>query len=432
MQKVINISIFILIMIGCTFAQRWAYVINGNSETLSRINLQTGNVENHILTTGPVPNQIAYYNNLLYVVNSGSASLQIIDATNPHTIAEIPLPINSNPWNAAFWGDYAFVTGFSSTKVYKISLTTYIVIDSFSVGQSPAGIIVFNGKLYVTNTAFNQINNTYGQGSISVLNPANGHLIAQLDVGKNPQTLIAAPDSFINVICTGNYSSNRGSIYFIDSRNEIIADSLLIGGDPFWPCISSNGVGFISGGGWSGYGIVYSYNAFSRTIIHGANSPIHVGVGAMGLGLDSSGNLYSVGQMANAVTRFNQQGQVLATYQVGAGPVSIAIVDQRTSVNDLSDKLPENFSLGLAYPNPFNSSVIIPLNGQSAKIKDTAIDIFDITGHLIRTLQISDKSGNYRQQRWNGLNAVGKAVSSGVYFIHLRGTSSNTKIVLIR
>jgi hypothetical protein len=422
----------IIILTNCLFAQRIAYVINGNSETLSRINLLTGYIENHVVTTGPVPNQIVYYDRFLYVVNSGSASLQIIDPSNAQTIDEIALPINSNPLNVALYAQYAFVTGFATSQVYKIDLASRSLIDSITVGLSPAGIIVYNQKLYVTNTGFNQINYAYGQGSVSILDLPEGQLIGQMNVGKNPQALVVSPDSFVNVICTGNYSTVRGRIYFIDSRSNIVTDSLITGGDPNWPCINAIGTAYVSCGGWSGYGIVISYDAITRTIIRGISNPIQVGLGAMGLAMDSSGNLYSTGQMANAVTSFSQQGQILATYPVGSGPVSIAIVDRQTSIDNTDANPPNNFSLGKPYPNPFNSSIIIPLRGHGNIYKNPEIEIYDVTGRLVKRLSAGRLDNMTTVIIWDAVDYRENPVSSGVYYAHIKGTSEYAKMVLTR
>ena len=429
MNKYWKILFFILGIAACAMAQRWAFVVNGSSETLSRIDLQTGSVQNHIITTGPVPNQIAYYDGFLYVVNSGSASLQIIDAANPHTTAEIPLPLNSNPMNVAFNQQSAYVTSYANDLVYKIDLNSQSVVDSYSVGVSPAGIIVFGGKLYVANTGFDRINFIFGQGSVTVIEIASGGRVAQINVAKNPQALIAAPDNFINVICTGDYSSVTGRIYFINSESNVLTDSLAIGGQPYWPCIDGLGIVYLSAGGWSSNGIVLSYNAISRSVLRGTGNPILVGLGSMGLAMDSTGLFYSVGQMANSVTRFDGNGQVQGTFGVGAGPVSIAIIDQRTGIEDSDNSKPDEFKLGLPYPNPFNSTVVIPLKGQSL---GGELSIYNICGELVTRLKIESNSNGNGQFVWHGNDFEGSSVKSGIYFARIGGTGEYRKMVLLR
>jgi len=424
--------LYILIACQIGSAQRWAYVLNGNAETLSRINLQTGQIANHIVNTGPVPNQVAYYENNLYVVNSGSASLQIINPGNNQTIAEIQLPINSNPLNVAFADGFAFVSGFLTNRVYKIDLADIQVIDTFTVGQSPAGLIISNGRLYVCNTDFNPVNFTYGLGSLSVVNIADGQEMARISVGKNPQAVIKGPDGVINVICTGDYSATHGSIHFIDPGQLIAVDTINIGGDPFWPVIDDEGRCFISAGGWSGNGIVYCYNALTHQIIKGTGNPIAVGLGAMGLAMDSAGLLYCTAQQANLVSKFDGDGRGLGSFAVGGGPVSIAIIDQRTGIKNAADPAPLEYGFGLPYPNPFNSQVVIPFSGQAESRKFQEIEICDTVGRKIKKIEISGSDKAPNRIIWNGRDESGKMAVTGVYFARLVGTREAVKLVLMK
>jgi len=92
MKRTITTILAIISFYSCLFAENYVYVINNLSETLSRINIETGAVENHIVTLGVVPNQVVYYEDMLYVVNSGNASLQVINPVNNSIVNEFPLP----------------------------------------------------------------------------------------------------------------------------------------------------------------------------------------------------------------------------------------------------------------------------------------------------------------------------------------------------
>jgi DNA-binding beta-propeller fold protein YncE len=105
------------------FAQREAYVVNNLAETLSSIDLETGVVTNHITTLGETPNQVVYYDNYLYVVNSISADVMKINLSTYQVDHNFLLPIGSNPYNIAFYGGYGYVTGWVSGKVYRLNLS---------------------------------------------------------------------------------------------------------------------------------------------------------------------------------------------------------------------------------------------------------------------------------------------------------------------
>ncbi len=84
------------------------------------------------------------------------------------------------------------------------------------------------------------------------------------------------------------------------------------------------------------------------------------------------------------------------------------------------DKLLQN------YPNPFNPETWIPY--QLSVASPVSISIYDSTGGLVRTLTIGYQSeGFYHNQGraayWDGRNALGERVASGVYFYRLETSS---------
>ena len=75
------------------------------------------------------------------------------------------------------------------------------------------------------------------------------------------------------------------------------------------------------------------------------------------------------------------------------------------------------------YPNPFNPETWIPYRLSEAS--PVSLFIYDTTGELIRTLSLGDQSAGFYQNReraayWDGKNALGESVASGVYFYQLR------------
>ena len=80
-------------------------------------------------------------------------------------------------------------------------------------------------------------------------------------------------------------------------------------------------------------------------------------------------------------------------------------------------ELPTEFQLKQNYPNPFNPSTTLSYELPSRS--DVTLSVFDVSGRLIRTLrQAEQPAGAYRVQ-WDGLDASGNPVGTGVYFCHL-------------
>ena len=74
------------------------------------------------------------------------------------------------------------------------------------------------------------------------------------------------------------------------------------------------------------------------------------------------------------------------------------------------------------YPNPFNPETWIPY--QLSEDSSVSISIYDTTGQLVRTLSLGFQSAGFYNSRaraayWDGRNALGERVASGIYFYQL-------------
>ena len=96
---------------------------------------------------------------------------------------------------------------------------------------------------------------------------------------------------------------------------------------------------------------------------------------------------------------------------------------------------PQQNQLLQNYPNPFNPETWIPY--QLSQDSPVSVSIHDTTGKLIRTLSLGIQSAGYYNSReraayWDGRNALGEPIASGVYFYTLiTGDFSATRRMLI-
>ena len=98
---------------------------------------------------------------------------------------------------------------------------------------------------------------------------------------------------------------------------------------------------------------------------------------------------------------------------------------------------PEKTQLLANYPNPFNPETWIPY--ELAADTDVRITIYNAQGVVIRTLQLGQQSAGYYTDRqraayWDGRNALGEHVASGVYFYQLETDEMSTlrKMVILK
>ncbi|MBK7865917.1 MAG: T9SS type A sorting domain-containing protein [Ignavibacteriales bacterium] len=76
------------------------------------------------------------------------------------------------------------------------------------------------------------------------------------------------------------------------------------------------------------------------------------------------------------------------------------------------------------YPNPFNSMSLIRLNiPEESKLE---LNIFDITGQLVKTIAAEDGVTGIRQYNWDGTDNFNTTLASGVYLVHVKIRSNST------
>ena len=122
---------------------------------------------------------------------------------------------------------------------------------------------------------------------------------------------------------------------------------------------------------------------------------------------------------------------------IGADAQTIAVLEQFLAVlTQVTQPTPEKTVLLANYPNPFNPETWIPY--QLAQSAEVTISIHAIDGTLIRTLPLGEMPAGVYQNKhraayWDGKNAHGEQVASGVYFYTLKaGQFAATRKMLIR
>ena len=128
------------------------------------------------------------------------------------------------------------------------------------------------------------------------------------------------------------------------------------------------------------------------------------------------------------------QGLDLAnpSYQRG-----ITKLEQLLSVlHRLALPVPKETALLANYPNPFNPETWIPY--ELAETAEVTVSIYAADGKLVRTLALGQLPAGVYQTRtraayWDGRNAQGEPVASGIYFYTLQaGEFSATRKMVIR
>ena len=102
------------------------------------------------------------------------------------------------------------------------------------------------------------------------------------------------------------------------------------------------------------------------------------------------------------------------------------------NVETKNNTLPTSHALLPAYPNPFNGAVNLPFELSSPL--NTTIIIFNILGEKITELSIGHYSAGKHTIKWNGENALGMRVGTGIYFakLNLNEYGSVQKLIYLK
>ena len=94
--------------------------------------------------------------------------------------------------------------------------------------------------------------------------------------------------------------------------------------------------------------------------------------------------------------------------------------------------VPDKFYVSANYPNPFNPSTKIDI--QTVDRNYLKVQIVDVAGRLVNTLVDNELDAGYHVVQWNGLDASGQSMPTGMYFIQVQsGDRMNTqKIILLK
>jgi hypothetical protein len=93
------------------------------------------------------------------------------------------------------------------------------------------------------------------------------------------------------------------------------------------------------------------------------------------------------------------------------------VTDNALAVEETPAGIPEAFVLHNNYPNPFNPSTTI-VYGLPVQSKVT-VKIYSVLGQEVRTLVNEVQGASYQRLTWDGRDASGRAVSSGMYFLRV-------------
>ncbi|HQH50260.1 MAG TPA: T9SS type A sorting domain-containing protein [Candidatus Cloacimonadota bacterium] len=401
------------LLIGAVAAQAsHIYVVNSSSRTLTLIDTQTGSLNNSFAQLGLTPNLMYLGDEHIWVACSGDNAVQMLDRSTGAHLRYIPVASSSNPYDVVQEGDYLYVSGLFTNKVYKISLQSYSVVASLDVGNSPQGLCVAQGKLFVCNTG--GYANNYANSSISVIDLQSFSVIQTIPVWTNPQFAVAR-DGYLHVSCTGNWVNVAGKIDIIDLASLQRAQRIDMGGNPGSLWISPQDIAWVGDGMGNS---LYSYDADSWELLHGAENPLNYQASMVSGTAEHLALLKQNYPEACVVRLYTSNLSLVATYTVGYSSSDILMVGEgQTAAEDELQAL----TPGL-YPNPASSGSALHLSKQVRE--SGSFRLFNLRGQMVGNVHLEQGAESVQLPH----------LPAGVYLYRLQtaGKSLNGKLVIVK
>jgi hypothetical protein len=108
------------------------------------------------------------------------------------------------------------------------------------------------------------------------------------------------------------------------------------------------------------------------------------------------------------------------------------IIDSYVAINP-EPQAPAAFTLGEAYPNPFNGSICIPFSFDGSE-EELKLEIMDVRGRTLAEIDAGQLGPGTHEWTWTGIDAQGAMLPSGVYLVRMmtKTTQASTKILLLK
>jgi len=147
-----------------------------------------------------------------------------------------------------------------------------------------------------------------------------------------------------------------------------------------------------------------------------------------------AGSPFSGNNVPGTLTATNPQGALTFYFNSNllvnrAGWAAEIISTVVSDLDDLARESVQNFELFPNYPNPFNP--VTTIRYQVPDETTVRITIYNLLGQEIRTLTHENKQPGMHQVQWDGRNAGGNRMASGVYWLQMEAAQFRKELKLL-
>ncbi len=259
------------------------FALSPTQTSVSRYSLSSGPLTPNLFTTGAQPVDLALRLGKAYVLDAATRSLQVFTTADGVPLGNVPLGDNAVPVRVLPYVDtVAYVTDSGTGSLLIVDPKAGTLTRQIALGGTPTAMAITLSKIYVTNTQYDPVAQTYGQGTVSVVSTSTGNaLLNSISVGSVPLAIVADTSGSVDVLCAGAGGEAASQVYHINGRYDVIigapvalgghAVDLALGEDKrvYAPASASAGLGTSAG--------VIVYDWETGALVCGGDNPIAVG-----------------------------------------------------------------------------------------------------------------------------------------------------------
>ena len=315
-QTLGTLVLFLLLLPTTSEARPFLYVTNSTSNTVSVVDVSTLSVIREI-PVGREPFGLAFSpdGRRAFVANAQSSEVSVIDATRHRLIQSIGIPSELPVWVAvAPDGTYVYVTNERSDDITVIASASNRVVGRIPVGKGPAGIAISPDSryAYVANE---------GSNNVSLIDLQREVVVNTIPVGRVPQGLALSPDGAW--VYVANFGGNSVSAVAA-ARNEVAAE-IAVGEGPVGLAVSPNGR-FVYAGNFKAGSLSIVDTALRREI-----ATVPTGAETFGVAVSQNGSqVYVVSGKERQVVVVDAQSRLVRQRaSLGGGPFKLAVAPEQ-------------------------------------------------------------------------------------------------------
>lgn len=208
---------------GSSFSDGVFVINEGNftwgNGSLSFISRQGSAVQNNIFQAvnnrplGDVPQSMAISGSTAYIVVNNSQKIEIVDRNTLQSRGTIT-GLTSPRYMQIVSTSKAYVTDLYANRVWVIDLQQNAVVSFIPVSGWTEKMLLYNGKVYVTNT---------GRSHLMIIDPATDQLVDSILLTRQPAGIVKDSNDKLWVLCSGDLGQAiLPALYRIDPASSSV------------------------------------------------------------------------------------------------------------------------------------------------------------------------------------------------------------------